>query len=280
MKLFQNITKRSFGFNILVILGAVVLVFIIFFSSLGFLTRHGEEVTVPDVRGKSIKEATTALEKLGFEVEVRDSIYIDTMPALLVYEQTPERGDVVKVNRTIYLTVNKIVPPMVPMPDLEGLTYRSAEMTLRARRLNIGDTIYKPDFATNTVLEQLLNGKPIKPGKEIPEGSNITLVLSSGTGSMENPVPDLVGATYFEAREILAASNLNVGTVLIDGGVTDTLGAFIFKQTPARRNELGELNLIRAGESVDLWLTATKPVKDSTAAIPPPAPNVQPAPAE
>ncbi|MGN7723139.1 PASTA domain-containing protein [Chitinophaga sp. 22620] len=267
MKMFHNITKRSFGFNILVILGLIVLLGILFFMSLGFLTRHGEEVTVPDIRGKSIKDATATLEGLGFEVEVRDSIYIDTMPALLVYEQTPERGDVVKSHRTIYLTVNKVVPPMVPMPDLEGLTYRSAEMTLRARRLNIGDTIYKPDFATNTVLQQLLNGKPIKPGKEIPEGSNITLVLSSGTGSMENPVPETVGMTYMEAREVLAASNLNIGTVLIDGGVTDTLGAFVFRQSPPRRNELGELNLIRAGESVDLWLSATRPVKDSAAPV-------------
>lgn len=266
MKLFDKITKRSFGYNLLVIIGLIVLIGIIFFGSLGFLTRHGEVVTVPDVRGKSIKDATVTLEGLGFDVEVRDSIYIDTMPALLVYEQTPERGDVVKVNRTVFLTVNKVVPPMVPMPDLEGLTFRSAEMTLRARRLNIGDTIYKPDFATNTVLQQLLNGKPIKPGKEIPEGSNITLVLSSGTGSMENPVPEIVGLTYMEAKEVLAASNLNIGTVLIDGGVTDTLGAFVFKQSPARRNELHELNLIRAGESVDLWLSATRPVKDSTAA--------------
>ncbi|MGX5817021.1 PASTA domain-containing protein [Chitinophaga lutea] len=270
MKLFERITKRSFGFNILVMLGAIIVVAILFFASLGVLTRHGKEVTVPDVRGKSIADATTELEKMGFEVEVRDSIYIDTMPALQVYEQTPERGDVVKVNRTIYLTVNKVVPPMVPMPDLEGLTFRSAEMTLRARRLNVGDTIFKPDFTTNTVLEQLLAGKPIKPGTEIPEGSNITLVLSSGTGSMENPVPDLVGSTYFEARELLAASNLNIGTVLLDGGVTDTLNAFVFKQSPPRRNELGELNLIRAGESIDLWLSATKPVKDSTVVQPAP----------
>jgi len=266
MKLFDKITKRSFGYNLLVIIGLIVLIGIIFFASLGFFTRHGEVVTVPDIRGKSIKDAIAALEKLGFDVEVRDSIYIDTMPALLVYEQTPERGDVVKVGRTVYLTVNKVVPPMVPMPDLEGLTFRSAEMTLRARRLNIGDTIYKPDFATNTVLQQLLNGKPIKPGKEIPEGSNITLVLSSGTGSMENPVPEIVGLTYMEAKEVLAASNLNIGTVLIDGGVTDTLGAFVFKQSPARRNELHELNLIRAGESVDLWLSAARPVKDSALA--------------
>jgi beta-lactam-binding protein with PASTA domain len=274
MKMFHNITRRSFGFNLLVICGLIVLLGILFFMSLSFLTRHGEEVTVPDVRGKSIKEATSTLELLGFEVEVRDSIYIDTMPALLVYEQTPERGDVVKTHRTIFLTVNKIVPPMVPMPDLEGLTYRSAEMTLRARRLNIGDTIYKPDFATNTVLQQLLNGKPIKAGKEIPEGSNITLVLSSGTGTMENPVPETVGMTYLEAREVLAASNLNIGTVLIDAGVTDTLGAFVFKQSPPRRNELGELNLIRAGESVDLWLSATRPVKDSLAPVQTPAPQL------
>lgn len=265
MKLFDNITKRSFRYNLLVIFGLMVVAGMIFFGSLGFITRHGDVITVPDIRGKSIKDATEALEKLGFEVEVRDSVYIDSLPPLQVYEQTPERGDVVKVHRTIYLTVNKVIPPMVPMPDLEGLTYRSAEMTLRARRLNIGDTIYKPDFATNTVLEQLLNGKPIKPGKEIPEGSYITLVLSSGTGSMENPVPELAGLTYMEAREVLAASNLTIGTVLVDGGVTDTLNAFIFRQLPARRNELGELNLIRAGESVDLWLSATKPVIDTTA---------------
>ena len=42
MQLFHNITKRSFGFNLLVIIGLVVLLGFIFFSSLSFLTRHGE----------------------------------------------------------------------------------------------------------------------------------------------------------------------------------------------------------------------------------------------
>lgn len=157
---------------------------------------------------------------------------------------------------------------MVLMPDLEGLTFRSAEMTLHSRRLNVGDTIYKPDFATNTVLQQLLNGKPIKPGKNVPEGSSISLVLSSGTGSIENPVPNLVGLTYAEAREALSASNLNLGTVLIDPGVSDTLNAYISRQIPARKNEMGDLNLVRAGESVDLWLVPVKPVKDSVIVTP------------
>jgi beta-lactam-binding protein with PASTA domain len=264
---FEKITRRSFRFNLLVVIVLVIVLGILFFLSLGIITKHNETLTVPDVRRKNVKEAMMLLEKAGFEADVRDSIYIDSIPALAVWEQQPETGAEVKVGRTIYLTVNKVVPPMVAMPDLEGLTYRSAEMTLRSRRLNVGDTIYKPDFATNTVLQQLLNHKVIKPGKMIPEGSNITLVLSSGTGSIENPVPDLIGLTYLEAREILSASNLNLGTVLIDAGVSDTANAFVTKQEPPRRNNLGEKNMVRAGESIDIWLGPVKPVRDTAVPV-------------
>jgi len=263
---FEKITRRSFRFNLLVAIGLLVVLGILFFSLLGIITRHNETLKVPDVRRKNVKEAIMLLEKAGFEADVRDSIYLDSIPALSVWEQQPETGAEVKVGRTIYLTVNKVVPPMVAMPDLEGLTFRSAEMTLHSRRLNVGDTIYKPDFATNTVLQQLLNGKTVKAGKMIPEGSNITLVLSSGTGSIENPVPDLTGLTYLEAREILSASNLNLGTVLIDASVTDTANAFVTKQVPPRHNSIGDLNRVRAGETIDIWLAATRPVKDTATA--------------
>ncbi|WP_198405647.1 PASTA domain-containing protein [Chitinophaga caeni] len=262
--MFNFITKKSFIANLIAAIIFVFVLALLFFFSLGFLTHHGETITVPDVRGKDLKEATAILKNKGFEVEVRDSIYIDSLKPLAVWEQTPERNDVVKVNRTIYLTINKVVAPTVAMPDLEGLTYRSAEMTLKSRRLRVGDTIYKPDFATNSVLKQMLEGKIVKPGTMIPEGSRITLVLSSGKGSIENPVPDLVGLTYVEARELLAARSLILGTVLVDETVFDTLNAFISKQTPTPKNGLGDLNLIRAGESIDIWLSAERGVKDST----------------
>ena len=156
---------------------------------------------------------------------------------------------------------------MVEMPDLVGLTYRSAEMTLHSRRLNVGDTIYKPDFATNTVLQQMLGGKLVKAGRQVPEGSSITLVLSSGTGSVENPVPDMIGMTFQEAKVTLSGRNLNLGTVMVDPSVTDTANAYVIKQDPMPRNELKELSLVRAGEVVDVWLSANPPVKsggDST----------------
>lgn len=269
--MFNSITKRSFGINLLVAVGIFAVLGLLFFSLLGVITKHGDTLTVPDVYKKNIQEATMILEKEGFSVDVRDSIYVDSLPGLAVWEQTPAKGSIVKVGRTIYLTINKVIPPMVQMPDLTGLTFRSAEMTLHSLRLNVGDTIYKPDFATNTVLQQLLNGKTVKPGREVPEGSSITLVLSSGTGNTENPAPDLIGLTFLEAKETLSASNLGLGTVLIDPSVTDTANAFVVRQTPPRRNSLNELNMVRAGETIDLWLSGTRPTKDSGAAPAPPA---------
>lgn len=262
--MFDFITKRSFGFNLLVVIALFFALALLFFSMLGVITKHGQQLTVPDVKGKNVTEAIDLLEKAGFEADVRDSIYIDSLPALAVYAQTPETGAQVKVGRTIYLTVRKTVAPMVKMPDLEGFTFRSAEMMLKSLRLNVGDTIYKPDFAANTILQQLYNGKRVKAGTEIPEGSYITLVISSGTGSVENPVPNFIGLTYAEAREMLSASNLSAGTIMIDPGVKDTVNAYIIKQVPTRKNEIGDFNMVRAGESIDLWLSATKPETDST----------------
>jgi len=265
---FDFITKRSFLVNLLAVIAMFFLLAVIFFSLLPVITKHGEQQTVPDVRGLKLDQAISKLEAAGFEAEVRDSVYIDSIPPLAVWAQTPDKGAVVKVNRTIHLTVNKTVAPMVAMPDLEGLTFRSAEMMLKSMRLNVGDTIYKPDFATNTVLQQLLNGRTLKPGTMIPEGTSITLILSSGRGNVENPVPDFIGLTFAEAREILSASSLNIGSVIIDSNVSDTANAFVYKQYPTRKNEIGDFNMVRSGESVDLYLSATKPVKDSTAPAP------------
>src|SRR3954466_13486756 len=105
--MFKFITKRSFGINLLVALALLFLIAFIFFLSLDSITRHNETVTVPSVTGKQLTDATTTLKQKGFEVSVQDSVYVDTLPPLTVVKQSPESEDVVKMHRTIYLTVNR-----------------------------------------------------------------------------------------------------------------------------------------------------------------------------
>ena len=65
------------------------------------------------------------LETQGFEVEIQDSIYNDTASPAAVLRQFPDADALVKVNRTVYLTINRAIPPVIDMPNLEGLSFRS-----------------------------------------------------------------------------------------------------------------------------------------------------------
>jgi eukaryotic-like serine/threonine-protein kinase len=262
--MFKYITKSPLWVNIAVGLGIVIALFVVFVLSLNWITHHGESKTVPSVTGKLFNEAQQILEKEGFELVVQDSVYYDSLKPGMVIKQIPEADEVVKVNRTVYITVNRVVPPDVAMPNLIGYTFRNAVMILRNMSLRLGDTTCKPDFAKNSVLEQLYNGRSISPGTNIKMGSAISLVIGSGIGNEDMAVPKLIGLTYSEARIVLESNGLIIGSVITDPLVKDTTNAFIYRQTPTYRTEDGFRVRIRPGQMIDLWLSVEKPVTDST----------------
>ncbi|MGH2644579.1 MAG: PASTA domain-containing protein [Chitinophagaceae bacterium] len=257
--MFKWLTQRSFFANLIAACILFFLLGVLFFASLGLITRHGQTEKVPDVNGQSFSSAKKLLTALNFNVIVQDSAYVDSLPPLSIVRQMPDSGSVVKVDRTIYLTLNKTSPPLTAMPELVNYSFRSAVMTLESQRLQLGDTLYKPDIAKDAVLDQLYQGKSIKAGTMIPEGSKITLVLGDGVGNVPNPVPNLIGITYQQALDLLSGSSLSPGVVLTSGTLTDTMNAFVFKQNPAPVNQGGQPNYIRSGETIDMWISQANP---------------------
>jgi beta-lactam-binding protein with PASTA domain len=250
-------TGKPLWVHILTGIGVVILLVVLFLQSLQFITRHDKTLIIPAVMGKSFNDARQILEGQGFDVEIQDSIYNDTAKPLSVLRQFPEAEAVVKVNRTVYLTINKAVPPLIEMPNLEGLSFRSAEIAMNQYSLKLEDTVYRTDFAKNSVLEQQYNGDRIKAGTKIPQGSKIVLVLGSGLGNEDFSVPDLVGLTYSDAKVLLESNGLNVGIVI--PGIDPN--AYVGRQRPEHSTPDGRVNRIRQGQSVDLWLQADKPVR-------------------
>jgi beta-lactam-binding protein with PASTA domain len=146
------------------------------------------------------------------------------------------------------------------------MTFRNAEMILRQYGLRLEDTLFKPSFAKNSVLDQIYKGASLKPGSPIQQGSAITLVLGSGIGGTGFIVPDLFGLTYPEAKGRLDSMGLTLGSVAIDPDVRDTTVGYIRRQIPEQFGEGGVPNRIRPGQSIDIWLGAQKPERkpDST----------------
>jgi beta-lactam-binding protein with PASTA domain len=257
---FKFITGKPLWANILFAIGVVVVVLFLFLQSLNLLTKHGDTLVIPSVTGKSFEEAKKVLENAGFDVEVQDSIYNDTAKALAVLRQFPEGESIVKVNRTVYLTINRAVAPEIEMPNLEGLSFRSAELALKQYNLKLEDTSYEQNFAKNAVLEQHYKGQRIKAGTHIAMGSGISLVLGSGLGQDQLPVPDLFGKTFMEAKVMLESYGLVLGTTDFTG-ITDSANAFIKDQRPQPYSTDGRISLMRPGQTIDIWLTAERPAR-------------------
>ena len=273
--MFSFITGKPLWINILFGFLLIFIVLFLFLISLDFFTKHGKTLTIPEITGKSLAEAERILDERGFDIEIQDSIYVDTAEAMTVLKQFPEADAVVKENRTVYLTINRSVPPTIEMPNLISMTFRSAEMSLRQYGLYLEDTFYRPDIAKNAVLEQRYNGEPIKPGTKIQMGSSITLILGSGLGDNEFSVPDLFGMNYYEARTLAESTGLIIVPVIVAPDVQDTASAYVYKQIPERVTVDRRINRIRPGQSIDVFLQFQKPVRIVDTTIRPLIPEQQ-----
>ncbi len=241
--------SRTFFYNILLLLGIGIVLFFLISALLNSYTHHGENISVPDLRGKKVASLNDILKEHNFHFKVVDSIFDADKTPGTVLDQDPAPKSMVKENRTLYLTINAFNPPDVKMPDLVDVSYRQAEAMLQSFGLVTGDISYRSDLAKNAVLEQRYKNKVIKPGTMIPKGSAIDLILGDGMGNSQIPVPDLTGMTKSEAISILRRVSLTVGLIHFEEG-SDSASAKIFRQNPSPDED----NTLRQGDGVDIFL--------------------------
>ena len=267
MKLIDDILKKPLWMNMLIGFGVAICLFIIFFFSLGWITGNGETEKVPAVIGLDVAAAEKNLIALGFDVELQDSIYVDTLARNAVLRQTPEADEVVKKGRTVYLTVNRVIAPQVDMPNLVGFSIKSAETYLKVLGLRLGSIQMVPDQNKNVVIDQLVNGQPIAPGSKIPSGTLIHFLVGDGGASGGMFMPDLVGLTYEQAKAQLISLGLNLGVVTVNGSIGDSASAFVFDQNPsAYGSQIDSLgmpiqNSVTKGATINLVLDKVAPAK-------------------
>jgi len=261
---FKSLTSKPLWVNIVAAIVLAFLILFIFLQLLGLITKHGQYLTVPSVTGKKTSEAVKFLESKGFDVVIQDSIYVDTAQRGIVLKQLPDPNSTVKINRTVFLTVNRLTLPMVDMPTLEGKTLNYALIILERSHLKLGDTTYKPDFMRGSVLEQLFNGNKVAAGTKIPWGSSIDLVLAGGLTTDRFMVPSVLGLTLAEAKALLEAEGIIVGGIIVDEGTKDTSGAFVYKQNPPKLTEDKQPNYIQSGQLMDLYVSPVMKNLDST----------------
>jgi len=233
-------------------LGVNAVLALVVWLALRWYTAHGDAIQVPSLRGLSADEAVVALEDLGLQALVVDSVYTEGLGPAVVVQSDPEAGFQVKSGRTVYLTLNLTDLPTMALPDLTDLSLRKATMDLNNKGFVVGQLIMKPDLAHQVVLGGQYQGREVRAGQKLPRGSVIDLYIGFNNSDSLVDVPNLTGLTLDEARIFLAESSLSLGTVSYLGTVSDSNQALIVRQRPMAG---GNASRVRALDFVDLWLS-------------------------
>lgn len=253
--MLQFIKSRAFLKHFGLALGVTGLILWACFAFLSSYTKHGETIDVPNVIGKTQKEAEQILNDADLRFVIADSIFDTKKPKGSVLDQNPSANFKVKENRTIYVTLNALTPPKVQMPNLVDASLRQAKSMLESYGLILGKTTYVPDFAKDAVLKQRFKGKEIKGGTMLLSGSKIDLVLGDGLKKGERvSVPNLIGLTKDEADRRLRSLSLAIGAKVYDETVKDSLSARVYRQSPQYSSDAQ----ISEGQSIDLFFTQDK----------------------
>ena len=250
---FDRSDLKFVGVNLVLafVVGIAILVGLIVY--LKDYTQHGVKVEVEDVRGLVEAEAAPLLEAQGLRLIVVDSTYSDKVPFGTIVEQDPKPMSHAKHGRAVYVTINATTRRQVTMPDLQDMSYRQAETTLRGLGLQV-DTIYEyePSEYKDLVLDVKKGEESLSPGTKVAVGTLVRLVVGQGRGTEMVRVPNVIGMTLQEARSTLLNSHLTVGAVSYDEPKEGNKKQYVYRQTPSAGEKLIEGETVALRFSVDI----------------------------
>lgn len=248
--IFSTSSVRGLLVNLGIPAGIILFIAIIYFYIyLPSLTNHGESITVPDLTGMKMEELDAFVKEHDLRFSINDSAYSAEHPPLAVLRQFPKAGSKVKENRMIYVSLNRVTPPTLPMPDLVDRSLINADVVLKSNELKRGRIIYEPSPFQNLVKEMRYEGKTLAPGTRIPKGAVIDLVVGDGNGPADFVVGTLIGDSFERAKFKLGGWDLHLGKVEIPMGIDTTdMEVFVYKQFPMPGDS------VRVGDPIDLWI--------------------------
>lgn len=216
----------------------------------GSTSKLPENVKVPEILGLKKDEAERKLKENGLNMNIMEVVKGDEAEDTIL-DVSPNVGMEVKRNSTVNVKISGGVP-MLKAPTLIKLDINAAKQVLQVAGLEVGNITseYNDDIPKDSVVKQ----SP-EPNTEIKKGSKIDLVLSLGKKYAYSKVPNVTGKTPDEAKALLEAVKLTLGTSKeVETNKKEEDGKVISQSIPEGKE-------IKEGSSIEITIGKYKPKK-------------------
>lgn len=193
--------------RVLLIGGALLGTYLLFAAAALRVAVRSRDVPVPDVKGRSINEASQLLTDAGLGMRVEDRRRLDaTIPEGHIITQEPEAGTKLRMSRSVrvYVSAGSLA---TSLPDLTGQSERAA--TLQLEQAGIGVARVAEIRSSQYTLDSVVAQNP--PGAA--SGPSVELLVNRGERGTTYVMPDLIGLNGESAAALLRATGFRVTVV-------------------------------------------------------------------
>ncbi len=217
-----------FGMAVAFVIGAAILIYLIFTNSSNLLFSNRADVTIINFVGMTLDEYRASEYNTLLKLQEAEE-YNSTYPAGTIIRQNPKAGRTVKEGQKITLTVS-LGTQYVTIPETKNMVAEDAEQTLKDMGLNV---LQKP-MQDNTVANGAVIYTSPAAGETVEGDSTVILYVSRAVISNTNYVPSVTGKTLEDAKNDLKVLNFSVRT--IEQASTEPAGT-VLSQSPAAGTE-------------------------------------------
>lgn len=164
-------------------------------------------ITIPDVVGRTLDEATEMLKEAGLSPRY-DYEYSDVVEKDIVISQSPEKDTEASKNDEVKLVISNGAETF-SLPDVSGKTDSEAVSILSEYNFKV---THEYAYSDTVEKDKVIKTNPAA-GSSVKKGDSITITISNGKEVKTVLVPDLSNKTEAEAIKLLKNSGLKEGTI-------------------------------------------------------------------
>ena len=204
-----------------------------------------EEIEVPVIQGKDIREVNRLLNNMGLRLRLEEGKYSNKFPEQIIISQDPAPGKTVRKDREVVAVVS-LGPELMTVPDLNGKSLRDVDIILADNKLTLGKVKEVDKAGVKTI--QVVAQKP-KAGDRVRPGTPINVEINRGATVAGVVVPDWRGKNVATAKALISKVGLRLGRISWSPSTSVQQG-FVIQHNPPYGAE------VAAGSEVELEVSA------------------------
>ena len=185
-----------------------------------------ESQTMPEVVGKSLDEARTALDAAGITYTTEYDISTE-YDKNTVMESSVAAGETVTAEMSVIITVSA-GKNGVKVPDVTGLSEAEATAALEKE----GFAVKKDTTVSDEVQKGDVVSQSPEAGAIADRNDYVTLTISTGGTNEKVEIPDVLGMTETQAKSVLVAAGFVVTTVTEVEDIAYEAGTVCYQSYP------------------------------------------------